>query len=110
MKTIYNYVQRMHNLFLKEQNMEFYIYGCGFLDNNNKPINFIFKFLTVNVWIDIKNDATLQFLDQRWIITQNQVTLFTTDDFFSIWSSTNAIPGLAEGANIDGRLSQFNDC
>lgn len=86
------------------------LYGCGFLDSNNKPVNFVFKMLTEYAWIDIKNNATLQFLDQRWIITQNQVTLFTTDDFFSAWSCTNAISGLEEGTVIDGRLSQFDDC
>lgn len=83
------------------------LYGCNFLDSGNSPINFAFSGLTEHAWIDIKNNATLQFLDEKWIITQNQVTLYTTDDFFGSWNCTNAISGKSEGEVIEGIISQF---
>lgn len=83
------------------------LYGCNFLDSGANPINFIFNSLTEYAWIDIQNDATLQFLDKKWIITQNQVILYTTDDFFGSWNCTNGIPGKQEGEVVDGIISQF---
>jgi hypothetical protein len=86
------------------------MYGCSFLDENSNLINFTFSYLTTYSWEDYENNATLQYVNNQWIITQNSTTLYTTDDLFGVWYFANNLSDHLAGEVWYGRISQFNDC